>query len=107
MVLLKWCHIVAWLTLIYVSLGSSVSSMELTKVSKQYRDFIIPITDGNLDLVAGVRDYFTLIIITSSNPQHGCKTCEPLNEVVFREGIVKVVNKRAKIWKIHFLALYH
>lgn len=82
MVLLKWCHIVAWLSFICFSLGSSVSSMELTKVAKQYRDFIIPITDGNLDLVAGVRDYFTLIIITTSNPQHGCKTCDSLSEVV-------------------------
>lgn len=58
-------------------------SQELTLLEKTlwYEDHIIPIAPKNISLLSGKRDFFTLFIITSTDPSHGCTLCQTLDEV--------------------------
>lgn len=78
--------LISWLffgvQFILLVLAVSQDAIDLTKLSDDSEDKIIQITDGVLDLVQGSRDYFTLIVFTSSAAEHKCNTCPSVHDTV-------------------------
>lgn len=64
------------------TLGNSLEAIKLTELAQRHDDFIIRITDGDLSMFTGVRDYFTVVVITSSAEKHGCPMCQKLPPVI-------------------------
>lgn len=75
--------LITWLLIgvqcILLVLASSQEANILTDLSLQSPDRVIQIKDGNLDLVAGSRDYYTLIVFVSSAAEHKCVTCSDVH----------------------------
>lgn len=57
---------------------NSLEALTLTEESKKFQDYIIRIEDGNLDLFTGVRDYYTLVVLTSTLDKHNCEPCKTI-----------------------------
>lgn len=57
--------------------------------------YIIPIANSDISILDGKRDYYTLITITSTNPQHGCLLCQE---------ITPVLAKVSKLWHADYSA---
>ncbi|CAH6720965.1 dolichyl-diphosphooligosaccharide--protein glycosyltransferase subunit Ost6p [[Candida] jaroonii] len=86
-----------WLFLLWslqVWAYNSLEALTLTEVSSQSEDFIIRIEDGNLDLFTGVRDYYTLVILTSTLDKHNCVPCKGI-----MDGIKRVSKNYFKDYK--------
>lgn len=62
--------------------GTSPEALRLTQLSQEYDDFIIRVTDGKLDAFTGVRDYYTLVVLTSSSSAHGCVACHEITRAL-------------------------
>lgn len=60
----------------------SPEAVKLTQLSQESENFKISITDGNLDMFTGIRDYYTLLIISSTDPKHKCQPCMNLGKVI-------------------------
>lgn len=79
MILFYW----AFLLLQCVSaLADLPKEYTLTSQSFVYPDHIIPISNSDLSLLSGHREYYTLLYITSTDPQHGCDLCHSFDKVV-------------------------
>ncbi|EGV62571.1 ER oligosaccharyltransferase complex subunit [Yamadazyma tenuis] len=77
-------HSLVWVLLLGVLVAalSSQEALGLTELSQKSEDFIIRVTDGKLDSFTGVRDYYTLVILTSTSSEHKCTTCQNLIDIV-------------------------
>lgn len=62
----------------YAIAGTSPEALRLTRLTEESEDQIIRITDGSLEPFTGVRDYHTLLIMTSSSDAHGCVSCDSI-----------------------------
>lgn len=58
----------------------------LTQLSNESPDFIVPITHGNLSMFAGSREYWTLVVITSTRMQDNCAVCNDFVPVLQETG---------------------
>ncbi|EGW31750.1 uncharacterized protein SPAPADRAFT_62344 [Spathaspora passalidarum NRRL Y-27907] len=76
--------VVSWLLWAQLSLCFSQESIHLTELSHASDDFIIEVTDGDLSLIDGPRDYFTVLIFTSTDIAHGCQPCEEARDIISR-----------------------
>lgn len=75
--------VIALFTFISICLavkGSSTSNLILQ--SLQHANHVIPITNANLSIVSGPRDYWTLISFTSTDEKHACTTCHDFERVL-------------------------
>lgn len=82
-------YIIGLLLYIEVALCSSHSAIRLTELAKESQDYIIDVYNSDLSILEGPRDYFTVLLFTSSNADHNCKQCE---------GFKNVVTKVANSW---------
>lgn len=80
----SFISLIAVSSFISIVLGDSFNAQVLTKKSLESPNFIVPITQSDLSGLAEERDYYTLLILTSTDPEHGCGTCESLDRVVRR-----------------------
>lgn len=55
---------------------------KLYEKSIVHEDFIIPVTKGDVSLVSGPRDYYTLMVFTSTDEKHGCELCVTLKDIL-------------------------
>jgi oligosaccharyltransferase complex subunit gamma len=58
------------------------ASAELAALANQSPDFIIRAHDGSLDMLDKIRNYYTVITLTSTDPAHGCEVCLELDKVL-------------------------
>ncbi|CAX43134.1 oligosaccharyltransferase complex subunit, putative [Candida dubliniensis CD36] len=82
-------YIIGLLLYFEVALCSSRSAIKLTELAKESDNYIIDVYNSDLSILEGPRDYFTVLIFTSSNAAHNCKQCE---------GVKNVVAKVARSW---------
>jgi len=75
-------YIIGLLLYIEVALCSSHSAIRLTELAKESQDYIIDVYNSDLSILEGPRDYFTVLLFTSSNADHNCKQCEGFKNVV-------------------------
>ncbi|KAK6459657.1 subunit of N oligosaccharyltransferase complex [Scheffersomyces xylosifermentans] len=64
--------------------SSSIRALRLTEESFLHQEHVISITNSDLSLVSGPRDYYVLTVLTSTDPKHNCKVCTELESVVAR-----------------------
>lgn len=62
--------------------GSSIQAMELSELAVSLPGNTIHIANANLSVISGPRDYYTLLILTSTDPKHGCELCESIQGVI-------------------------
>lgn len=60
--------------------------IDLIQLSNESPDFIVPITHGNLSAFSGVRDYWTLIVVTSTRKEDNCGICNDFVPVLQEVG---------------------
>lgn len=56
----------------------------LSELALDSPNHIISINGGNMDLIQGKRDFYTLLVLTSTVEAHGCEICLLMNRVVER-----------------------
>ncbi|ODV79303.1 subunit of N oligosaccharyltransferase complex [Suhomyces tanzawaensis NRRL Y-17324] len=61
---------------------AAASSLSLAEEAARHDNHIIPVANANLSLFSGPRDYYTLLVLTSTDPKHECGLCDTLPEVV-------------------------
>ncbi|ABN65140.2 subunit of N- oligosaccharyltransferase complex [Scheffersomyces stipitis CBS 6054] len=71
----------AFLTLVC---GSSLQLQQLLLQSSDYEHNIIPIVQSDLSSLSGPRDYFTLMLLTSSDSKHQCDVCVEVQKIISR-----------------------
>lgn len=76
--------LLAIFSIVSIVLGQSLNSEALIKRSLESPNFVVPITHSDVTNLAGQRDYYTLLLLTTSDPQVGCASCEILDRVVRR-----------------------
>jgi oligosaccharyltransferase complex subunit gamma len=76
--------LIAVFSFISIVYSDSFNAQALTKKSLESPNFIIPITQSDLSGLAEERDYYTLLVLTSTDPKNGCGTCENLDRVIRR-----------------------
>ncbi|RCK57937.1 Dolichyl-diphosphooligosaccharide--protein glycosyltransferase subunit OST6 [Candida viswanathii] len=74
--------VIGWLLFLPFSICASPSAVKLTELAKGSENYIIDIYGSDIDILDGPRDYYTVLIFTSSNPEHGCKQCENVHNFV-------------------------
>ncbi|CAK9439276.1 uncharacterized protein LODBEIA_P34770 [Lodderomyces beijingensis] len=73
-----------------LQLCKALSTAELTQLARDSQavtpelGYQIAITQSDLSILDGVRDYYTLITLTSTNPKHNCELCKQLQPIVAR-----------------------
>lgn len=85
--MLNWLLKRSFLLFVLIShlvLCLSDTSSRLSAISHENENFVIPVTDGDLSLVSGDRDFYTLLVLTSNDPQHGCELCHEIESMVTR-----------------------
>lgn len=65
-------------------LCDSIEALRLTEKSLESPNYVIPVSQSDVSALAGERDYYTLLIITSTDPAHNCEVCQSLNKVIDR-----------------------
>lgn len=70
----SWIVVFAWI--------SGIVASQLNELAFNSPNYIIPIHDSNIEIVAGARDYYTLVLLTSTDERHGCGVCEVMSKVV-------------------------
>ena len=77
-----------WLLFIIQLVLAALSerAKELTQLALQLQDHIIQITNSDVSFVfdkkQSIRDYWTLVTVTSTDPKHKCSPCKGLDSVL-------------------------
>ena len=74
--------VLAYLLLLPFSLCASPNAVKLTELAKESENFIIDIHNSDLSILDGPRDYYTVLIFTSTDPSHGCSQCSNVYEFI-------------------------
>ena len=73
---------IAYLLLLPFSLCASSNAVKLTELAKECENYIIEINNSDLSILDGPRDFYSVLIFTSTDPTHGCNQCESLYKFV-------------------------
>lgn len=57
-------------------------ALRLAALSYENDGYLIPIDNADLLILSGPREYATIVMLTSTVPQHGCDQCENFEEVI-------------------------
>ncbi|KAK6204688.1 uncharacterized protein RJT21DRAFT_111250 [Scheffersomyces amazonensis] len=77
-----WQLLISLLSLLTVITCSSSQAIRLTEEALKYDNNIIQISNSDLSLFSGPRDYSTVLILTSTNRNHVCAVCMDLEKIV-------------------------
>ncbi|RLV95016.1 Dolichyl-diphosphooligosaccharide--protein glycosyltransferase subunit OST6 [Spathaspora sp. JA1] len=75
---------VSWFLWVQLTLCFTNEALQLTELSLASDNNIIELLDGDLSMVDGPRDYYTVLIFTSSDIAHGCQPCTEAYEIISR-----------------------
>lgn len=75
MIFKKLLSLITIFTLILSISCESSNAISLTQKSLDTPGYVLPISQSDLSIVAGERDYYTLLTLTSTEPKHGCEIC--------------------------------
>lgn len=71
-----------WIVGLIVWISQGYCSEILNELAITSPNYVIPIHDANLEVIQGNRDYYTLILLTSTDERHGCAVCHSMTKVI-------------------------
>lgn len=75
----------SWLALLVLVSADALQAAQLSALSLESPDYVIPVTGSNLSLFSQPdREHYTLLVLTSTDEKHECDSCIPLKTIVRR-----------------------
>lgn len=82
MQLLQVSFVYTLVSLLSCVIGSSIQAIELSDLAMELPGYTIQISNSNLSMLSGPRDYYTLMTLTSTDPKHECELCGTIPGII-------------------------